>query len=129
MSTQGHGIAAKDCQKLLEAGYATLEAVAYTTKKSLIGVKGITSGSVRNWRCLLTLREYGRNDLLTFADSSQAHSDGIHDRHRVVCYHLSYSRSNDLTLTLPCSSHARRSDMVAITTGCTALDNILGGEP
>lgn len=39
---QGHGVKAGECQKLIEAGYATLEAVAYTPKKILCQVKGIS---------------------------------------------------------------------------------------
>lgn len=39
---QAHGISLKDCEKLTEAGYATLEAVAYTPKKLLCQVKGIS---------------------------------------------------------------------------------------
>lgn len=32
----------KDCEKLSEAGYATIEAVAFTPKKLLCQVKGIS---------------------------------------------------------------------------------------
>ena len=37
-----HGISATDVKKLVEEGYYTVEAVAYTTKKQLINVKGIS---------------------------------------------------------------------------------------
>lgn len=39
---QQHGLTAKDCQKLAEAGFNTLESVAFTPKKILITVKGIS---------------------------------------------------------------------------------------
>lgn len=39
---QAQGISAKDCEKLAEAGFCTLESVAFTPKKILIGVKGIS---------------------------------------------------------------------------------------
>jgi len=35
-------LSAKDCEKLKDAGYTTLEAVAYTPKKMLTQVKGIS---------------------------------------------------------------------------------------
>lgn len=39
---QEHGITATDTKKLLEAGYHTVESVAYSTRKALMSVKGIT---------------------------------------------------------------------------------------
>ena len=41
-STQGCGITAGDVKKLQEAGYHTVEAVAFAPKKQLITVKGIS---------------------------------------------------------------------------------------
>ena len=35
-------MSAKDCEKLKDAGYTTLEAVAYTPKKMLTQVRGIS---------------------------------------------------------------------------------------
>ncbi|GAA5982898.1 hypothetical protein JCM5350_001547 [Sporobolomyces pararoseus] len=86
----GHGVAAKDCQKLADAGYATVEAVAYTTRKSLITVKGITDSKA--------------DKILSIV-------------HKLI----------PMGFTTATEFHARRSELVAITTGCTALDNILGG--
>ena len=40
--TQSHGIGATDVKKLEEAGFHTVESVAYAPKKSLIGIKGIS---------------------------------------------------------------------------------------
>ena len=39
---QGNGITAGDIKKLQEAGFYTVEAVAFAPKKFLIGVKGIS---------------------------------------------------------------------------------------
>jgi len=39
---EGNGISAQDLKKLSEAGFYTVEAVAYATKKTLIGIKGIS---------------------------------------------------------------------------------------
>eukprot|EP00052_Salpingoeca_macrocollata_P009121 m.72079 g.72079 ORF g.72079 m.72079 type:complete len:340 (-) comp16942_c0_seq1:74-1093(-) len=40
---EGHsGISAADCKKLEEAGLHTIESVAYSTKKMLLGIKGIS---------------------------------------------------------------------------------------
>ncbi|GJN87307.1 hypothetical protein Rhopal_000255-T1 [Rhodotorula paludigena] len=86
----GFGIAQKDCQKLAEAGYATLEAVAYTPKKLLCQVKGI----------------------------SESKADKIIAQ---------VSKMIPMGFTTATEFHARRADLVTITTGSTALDNILGG--
>ena len=39
---KGHGISAGDIKKLEEAGFHTVESVAYAPKKSLIAIKGIS---------------------------------------------------------------------------------------
>ncbi|EGD73519.1 rad51 protein [Salpingoeca rosetta] len=39
---EGQGISANDCRKLTDAGYHTVESVAYVPKKQLLGVKGIS---------------------------------------------------------------------------------------
>jgi len=39
---EGHGINASDVKKLEEAGFHTVESVAYAPKKNLIGIKGIS---------------------------------------------------------------------------------------
>ncbi|GAA5821505.1 hypothetical protein JCM11251_004654 [Rhodosporidiobolus azoricus] len=85
-----HGLSAKDCEKLAEAGYATIEAVAYTPKKLLCQVKGI----------------------------SEAKADKIIAQ---------VSKMIPMGFTTATEFHARRADLVTITTGSTALDNILGG--
>jgi DNA repair protein RAD51 len=41
---ENHGISAADVKKLLEGGFHTVEAVAYSTIKSLVKVRGITEG-------------------------------------------------------------------------------------
>ncbi|KAM0750301.1 hypothetical protein T439DRAFT_249679 [Meredithblackwellia eburnea MCA 4105] len=41
-NTQEHGFSSKDCEKLQEAGYCTIEALAFTPKKLLQAVKGIS---------------------------------------------------------------------------------------
>lgn len=41
-SLEGAGITAADVKKLMEGGFATVESVAYATKKMLIAVKGIS---------------------------------------------------------------------------------------
>lgn len=46
MKLQEHGIAAGDIKKLEEAGFHTIEAVAFTPKKHLINVKGLSEAKV-----------------------------------------------------------------------------------
>lgn len=42
MFVQANGISAADVKKMEEAGYFTVEAVAYAPKKSLLAIKGIS---------------------------------------------------------------------------------------
>ena len=39
---QGHGISAADIKKFEEAGFHTVESIAYAPKKALISIKGIS---------------------------------------------------------------------------------------
>jgi len=39
---EAHGISAADCKKLQEAGFFTVEAIAYAPKKALLNIKGIS---------------------------------------------------------------------------------------
>lgn len=43
-SLQEYGLSANDCQKLADAGFHTIEAVAFTPRKALLTVKGISEG-------------------------------------------------------------------------------------
>ncbi|XP_022913009.1 DNA repair protein RAD51 homolog 1 [Onthophagus taurus] len=43
-SLEGNGITAGDIKKLKEAGYHTVESIAYTPKKNLLTIKGISDG-------------------------------------------------------------------------------------
>ena len=43
---EGPGIVAADIKKLKEAGYHTIEAVLYATKKELSGIKGLSDNKV-----------------------------------------------------------------------------------
>ncbi|SCV71148.1 BQ2448_2736 [Microbotryum intermedium] len=85
-----HGISAKDCEKLMEAGYNTLESIAYTPKKMLQLVKGISEAKAEKML-------------------------------KLACDQI------PMGFTTATEFHARRADMVTITTGSTALDNVLGG--
>lgn len=46
MSYQGSGIAAVDVKKLKDAGLCTVEAVAYSPRKELLLIKGISEAKV-----------------------------------------------------------------------------------
>jgi len=39
---EGNGVSASDIKKLQEAGYFTVESIAYAPKKSLIQIKGVS---------------------------------------------------------------------------------------
>ena len=40
------GIAAADVKKLVDAGFRTVESIAFTPKKTLINIKGLSEGKI-----------------------------------------------------------------------------------
>ncbi|KAI0257380.1 Rad51-domain-containing protein [Lactifluus subvellereus] len=87
---QEAGIHAQDIKKLTDAGFHTVEAVAYTPKKNLISIKGI---------------------------SEQKAEKILAEAQKIVP--LGFQSATEV--------HARRSELVHITTGSKNLDTLLGG--
>ncbi|KAN0125003.1 Rad51 domain containing protein [Russula decolorans] len=87
---QEAGIHPQDVKKLTDAGFHTVEAVAYTPKKNLIGIKGI---------------------------SEQKAEKILAEAQKIVP--LGFQSATEV--------HARRSELVHITTGSKNLDTLLGG--
>ena len=46
LTLQEFGISASDCKKLKEAGFHTLESLAFTPKKTLLMIKGMSEQKV-----------------------------------------------------------------------------------
>ncbi|KAI0734458.1 Rad51-domain-containing protein [Fomitopsis betulina] len=87
---QEAGINAQDIKKLAENGLHTVEAVAYTPKKNLMAIKGI---------------------------SEQKADKILFEAHKIIP--LGFQSATEV--------HARRSELVHITTGSKNLDALLGG--
>jgi len=87
---QEAGINAQDIKKLSENGLNTVEAVAYTPKKALMAIKGI---------------------------SEQKADKILAEAHKIIP--LGFQSATEV--------HARRSELVHITTGSKNLDALLGG--
>ncbi|KAF8525217.1 putative RAD1 protein [Hysterangium stoloniferum] len=87
---QEFGIAPQDIKKLVDAGLHTVEAVAYTPKKNLIAIKGISDAKADK-----ILAEAAKIIPLGFQSATEV--------------------------------HARRAELVCITTGSKQLDTLLGG--
>lgn len=87
---QGNGITAGDIKKLQEQGYHTVESIAFTPKKALIQIKGI----------------------------SEAKADKlVAEAQKLV----------PLGFTTAADFHAKRSEIIQLTTGSRELDKLLGG--
>lgn len=87
---EGNGITMSDLNKLKSEGFHTIESIAYTPKKALLQVKGISE---------------------TKADRISAEAA------KVV----------PLGFTTASEFHARRSELICVTTGSKQLDTLLGG--
>ncbi|KIS68723.1 recombinase RAD51 [Mycosarcoma maydis] len=84
------GISSSDCKKLAESGYNTVESIAFTPKKQLLLVKGVSEAK---------------------ADKILAEA----------------ARLVPMGFTTATEFHARRNELISITTGSKNLDAILGG--
>lgn len=109
---QEAGIHANDIKKLAEFGLNTVEAVAFTPKKTLLTIKGISEQKADKilaegaFRSLFGLYCQG---LIVILDPLA---------HKIVP--LGFQSATEV--------HARRSELVHITTGSKQLDALLGGQ-
>ena len=103
---QEAGIHPQDVKKLTDAGFHTVEAVAYTPKKNLISIKGISEQKAEK---ILTEGGYW----------STPHRFGAHEPVAQKIVPLGFQSATEV--------HARRSELVHITTGSKNLDTLLGG--
>lgn len=67
---QENGISATDVKKLKEAGYYTVESVAYAPKKALLAIKGISETKADRFLAegMKSCRVYCRAQLIYFCD-------------------------------------------------------------
>lgn len=103
---QEAGIHQQDIKKLTDAGFHTVEAVAYTPKKNLISIKGISEQKAEK----------------ILAEGVCRLSIHSHDAHEPIAQKivpLGFQSATEV--------HARRSELVHITTGSKNLDTLLGG--
>jgi DNA repair protein RAD51 len=103
---QEAGIHTQDIKKLTDAGFHTVEAVAYTPKKNLISIKGISEQKAEK-----ILAEGGFRLMPRLA----------------MTYSLIAQKIVPLGFQSATEVHARRSELVHITTGSKNLDTLLGG--
>ena len=104
------GITAQDIKKLTEAGLHTVEAVAYTPKKNLMAIKGIS--------------EQKADKILT-EGMMLCMADYVKETEKVqLCIALKIIPLGFQSAT---EVHARRSELVHMTTGSKNLDALLGG--
>ena len=100
---QEAGIHPQDVKKLTDAGFHTVEAVAYTPKKNLISIKGISEQKAEK---ILAEGRYW----------STSHRFGAHRPIAQKIVPLGFQSATEV--------HARRSELVHITTGSKNLDTI-----
>ena len=108
---QEAGIHPNDIKKLSDAGLNTVESVAFTPKKNLITIKGISEQKAD--KILAEGTQY-RNILVNLLSVTFSHSIA----QKIVP--LGFQSATEV--------HARRSELVHITTGSKQLDALLGGE-
>ena len=126
---QASGISAADVKKLVEAGFHTVESVAYTPKKALLAIKGISEAKCDKilaegppcaaWRRFSHPRG---TRALTWARARPS-PNGL------ACSPRAASKLVPMGFTTATEFHQRRSEIIMITTGSKELDKLLGGAP
>jgi DNA repair protein RAD51 len=106
---QEAGIHANDIKKLSEFGLNTVEAVAFTPKKLLLTIKGISEQKADK------ILAEGENRLMLVPICRSLIT--LTAAHKIVP--LGFQSATEV--------HARRSELVHITTGSKQLDALLGG--
>lgn len=107
---QEAGIHPNDIKKLAEAGLNTVEAVAFTPKKHLITIKGISDQKADK------ILAEGEPYIPEYVSAS-IYVYSIFAAQKIVP--LGFQSATEV--------HARRSELVHITTGSKQLDALLGG--
>lgn len=87
---EASGISANDCKKLQDAGFHTVESVAYVPKKAILAVKGISE-----MKCDKIKKEAEKLVQMSFTTATEF--------------------------------HARRAEIIQLSTGSTELDKLLQG--
>lgn len=106
---QESGINANDIKKLVEAGLNTIESVVFTPRKHLIAIKGISEQKADK------IIAEGLSVFFALLTPVLTPSPAT----KIVP--LGFSTATEV--------HARRSELVHITTGSKQLDALLGGAP
>jgi len=104
---QEAGITPQDIRKLVDAGLHTVESVAYTPKKVLTAIKGISEQKADK-----IISEGARRLVRLYTHTA-------HARIAQKIIPLGFQSATEV--------HARRSELVCITTGSKQLDTLLGG--
>ena len=106
---QEAGIHPNDVKKLIEAGLNTVEAVAFTPKKHLVIIKGIS--------------EQKADKILAEGEPYMLEIFSLFPKHTIIAAQkivpLGFQSATEV--------HARREELVHITTGSKQLDALLGG--
>lgn len=114
---QEAGIHPNDIKKLEDAGFHTVEAIAYTPKKNLISIKGISEQKAE--KILAEGSCYVAVAVWTHILSVRTDNFFWITAQKIVP--LGFQSATEV--------HARRSELVHITTGSKNLDTLLGGAP
>ena len=102
---KGNGITAGDLQKLRDAGLHTVEAVAYTTRKTLMTIKGISEQK---------------------ADKLAEAGTRLHALRANSCA-FAAQKHCPMGITTAREFHQARKDLIQVTTGSKELDKLLEG--
>ncbi|KAK3013618.1 hypothetical protein RJ639_009321 [Escallonia herrerae] len=114
---QASGIASLDIKKLKDAGLCTVESVAFSPRKELLQIKGISEAKVDK------IVEAGMSDL--FAAAVVSYGQFCFNSTLLSCYGT--SKLVPLGFTSASQLHAQRLEIIQITSGSRELDKILEG--
>lgn len=122
------GISSSDVKKLIEAGYHTVESIAYTPKKALLTVKGISEAKadklIAEGTELICILNGVMSHYAFFSIHTLLHSFS----HFFFFTPNVASKMVPLGFTTATEFHQRRSELITVTTGSKEFDKLLGGK-
>lgn len=124
------GIASLDVKKLKDAGLCTVESVAYSPRKDLLQIKGISEAKVDKI-IEAGMRFLFSRVILVLLFSCSIHAFVVTSKKRLIIFGLSLwltaSKLVPLGFTSASQLHAQRLEIIQITSGSRELDKILEG--
>ena len=119
------GITKRDIACMVEGGYFTIESIAYTPKRQLEQVKGISEAKASKFLFEGSLP--ASYFIIVCQIDFERHQLLVRCRSHCLANHLTANKHVPMGFTTATEMHQRRAELISITTGSKQLDTLLAG--